>query len=339
MLGIVWLWLAVYLSGMLISKLSGEKETSQLWIHLTGFFFLFFSQGTVFTIAQLLGWSFGQARNLLLFTLAAVSGGAVFVCKKELADLPAKIKRAFSREEGKSLYFALIGWLWVGILMVVSRGMVLNRQDALLETMQTTLLTDTMNRVHPFTGQTMELGVIFSRKIQTLPFWYAALQNWTGFSAQDTVWVCGSFFTITFSLLAFGELASLLFGRDFRKTLLFVCMMELLILSGDYFRGATGYRMLFYGYAGETIVGAVAIPAILIILYRLFAPYFHGQNTEAEARDRIGVWGAALQLGLVMAASVFLTSLFWGPVLLVITIILCLLCLGGVCLIRKLREK
>ena len=229
MLSIVLLWSAVYLTGMLLCKISGEKETSQLWIHLAGFFFLFFSQGIVFTAAQLLELSFGQACTylILILTLAALAG--LFAGRKELAALPGKLRQLFGEDKKKKLYFALMCWLWLGIFLVLGTGMVMNRQDALLEIMQTTLETDTINKIHPFTGQPMELGVIFSKRLQTLPFWYAALQTWTGCSAQDTVWVWGSFFTITFSLIAFTELASLLFKRDFQKIWLFVCLMELLI--------------------------------------------------------------------------------------------------------------
>lgn len=338
MISIVLLWSAVYLTGILISKISGEKEAGQLWIHLIGFFFLFFSQGIVFTLAQLLDWSFGQARSLLVLVLGAASLLGLLAGRREIAALPQKLKELFHAKEKKTLYLALVGWLWLGIWMALGTGMVMNRQDALLETMQTTLLTDTLNKVHPFTGQPMELGVVFSRRIQTLPFWYAALQSWTGFSAQDTVWVWGSFFTITFSLMAFTELASLLFARELQKTWMFACLLELLILSGDYFSGAAGYRLLFYGYAGETIVGFVAVPAVLIILYRFLTPWFHHPEEEGDGA-KLGPVGTAVQLALVVGTSLFLAPLLWGPVLLVVAILFGLLCLGVICLVKRVRRK
>ncbi|MGN0304912.1 MAG: DUF6077 domain-containing protein [Lachnospiraceae bacterium] len=338
MLGIVLLWLTVYLSGMLLGKLGREKETSQLWIHLTGFFFLFFCQGLVFTAAQLLDWNFGQALNVLALVLGAISLVALILCKKELAALVDRRKKAVPGREKKSAYLALVFWLWLGIFLVLCKGMVGNRQDALLETMQTTLLTDTMNKYHPFTGQPMELGVILSKKILTLPFWYGALKSWTGFSAQDTVWVWGSFLTITFSLMAFSELAGLLFRRDFRKTWLFACLLELLILSGDYVSSAEGYRLLFYGYAGETIVGAVALPMLLCVLYRLLAPIFQHQEEFDREREGITLWGALLKLLLVYASSLFLAPFLWGPVLLGIATLIFGICLGGICIIQRLRK-
>lgn len=335
MLGIVLLWLAVYLSGMLLCKIGREKETSQLWIHLTGFFFLFLVQGALFTIAQLLHWSFEKSAYILLAILCVSTVLSVLICRKELIKKIGNLKMMLTKKEKKSLHLWLIGWLWLGIFLVLCTGMTVNRQDALLETMQTTLLTDTMNEYHPFTGQPMALGVIFSRKILTLPFWYAAVCRWTGFSPQDTVWVWGSFLTITFSLLAFSELAGLLTKRDTRKNWLFVVLLELLILSGDYFSGASGYRLLFYGYSGETIVGMAALPMVISILYRLCLPLLHSREDESLQKERIGLWAALLKLGLILGASLFLAPLLWGPVLLLLAIILFAICL---CIIRLIKR-
>lgn len=338
MLGIVVLWLAVYLTGILLCKTGWEKETSQLWIHLTGFFFLFLTQGIVFTAAQLLNWSFSQAWMILTGILGAVSFLALAVCRRELGRVMDKIKSLRKRKEKETgRYMALTAWLWLGIFLVLCIGMVGNRQDALLETMQTSLQTDTLNQIHPFTGMPMELGVIFSKKILTLPFWYGALCRWTGFSAQDTVWVWGSFFTITFSLMAFGELAGLLFKRDRKKTWLFMILLELLILSGDYFSGTAGYQLLFYGYAGETIVGAVALPMLLTVLYRLLAPFFQ-EEQFCPAKEGMSLWGAVLKLILIFGSSLFLAPLLWGPGILVVGVILFGLCLAGVRLIKKVSK-
>ena len=337
MLSIVVLWLAVYLTGMLLCKTGREKGASQLWIHLTGFFFLFFIQGIVFTAAQFLGFGFGQACQLLAGLLAGISLLAAIICHRELAEKLAEAGRFWKkrRENGRGLYYGLAGWLWLGIFLVLFSDVVGNRQDALLETMQTSLATDTINQIHPFTGQPMELGIILAKKILTLPFWYGALCQWTGFSPQDTVWVWGSFFTITFSLMAFSELAGLLFERNFKRTWLFAILLELLILSGDYFTGTAGYQLLFYGYTGETIVGAVALPMLLTLLYRLLAPLFQKEERFCQKRERLGLWSALLKLGMIFGAAFFLAPVLWGVGFLTIGAILFVICLAGAGLIKK----
>ena len=92
MLGIVLLWIVVYLSGMLFCKIAGEKETSQLWKHLIGFFVLIFCQGVVFFGGQLLGWDFSKSALVLTLLLLTVCGVSMLVCKKELLKNWQKVK-------------------------------------------------------------------------------------------------------------------------------------------------------------------------------------------------------------------------------------------------------
>lgn len=337
MLGLVLVWLTVYLTGMLLCKIGGKKETSQLWIHLTGFFFLFLVQGGVFTAAQLLNLSFGKATLLMLVILAGCDLLALLLCQRQIRETIARIRNGRKENRQGNLQLWLIGWLWLGMLLVLSTGSEGNRLDAVLETVQTTLYTDTMNRFHPFTGQEMELGVILSKKVLTLPFWYAALARWTGFSAAETVLVLGSFLTITASLMAFTQLANLVMGRKTRENWLFVVLLELLILSGAYATAASGYRLLFYGYSGETIVGMAALPMLLCVLYRLCIPLLLGRHSRVRQEDQLGVWGALVKLGLLFGSSLFLAPLTWGPILLLIGTVLFVICLCLVLWINRSR--
>ena len=214
MLGIVLLWIVAYLSGMLICKMSGEKETSQLWKHLIGFFFLIFCQGCVFFIGQLLGWSFGKAGMVLALVLLISAAISLLFCRKEMGTFVENIKNFSLKKVNYPRHKALLVWLFLGIVLVVAFGTVTNRDDAMAETVITTLMTNSMNQFHPFTRRPLELGVILSRKIITLPFWYSFLSQWTGLDGVDTVWILGTLLTALCSLLAFGELGSLLFFRE-----------------------------------------------------------------------------------------------------------------------------
>ena len=332
MLGIVFLWIVVYITGLLFCKIGGEKETSQLWIHLTGFFFLFFCQGAVFFGGQMLGFGFEKTCQILFLVLMIVSLFAVLICRKDLIQLFQKVISFRFDKISYGRYKALLLWLFLGITLVISFGTIGNRTDAIAETVNRTLMTDTMYQYHPFTGQFMEHGMILSRKIITLPFWYGALSLWTGLSATDTVWILGSILTAMLSLMAYGELAGLLFARNFRKTWLAVVLMELLYLSGDYCMEAAGYRQLFYGYSGETIVTTVILPVMLCVLYRLFGGILRSDfNKEKES---ITIWGAAVKLGLCFASTLFLTSFVWGAVILVLGAALFVLSAAGTRLIK-----
>ena len=337
MLGIVLLWIAAYLSGMLVCKIGGEKETSQLWKHLIGFFFLIFCQGCVFFGGQLLGWSFSKAGLVLTLVLFLVSVISLLLCRKELGIFFGNIKNFSLKNITYPRHKALLLWLFLGIVLVVAFGTVVNRDDAVAETVVTTLMTDTMNKYHPFTRRPLEFGVILSRKIITLPFWYSILSVWTGFEGVDTVWVLGTLLTVLCSLLAFGELGGLLFFRDFRKTWLLIVLLELLYLSGDYCVGAAGYRQLYYGYSGEVIVATVIIPCVLCILYRFLGTYVR-EDFPTE-QEKLNLWGLILELGLCVGCCLFLIPMIWGVYMVILSIGVFFLSIAGVRLTKRKRGE
>jgi len=337
MLGIVLVWIVVYLSGMLFCKICGEKETSQLWKHLIGFFVLIFCQGTVFFTGQLLGWNFRQSGDILMVLFVFLCIVSVIWCKKELAEVLQAAKKFSFGKMKNGRYVALFFWLLMGIMFVIVTGTAGNRNDAMVETVQTTLMTNSMNQYHPFTRQPLELGVIMSKKLVTLPFWYSTLCLWTGMEAVDIVWGLGTLITVICSLLAFGELGGLLFFRNFKKTWLLLILMELLYMSGDYYIGSAGYRQLFYGYSGEVIVSAVLIPCIFCVLYR-FCGSILREDFPVE-KEKISIWGFILSMGLLVACSLFLTSYVWGIFMVVLSVILFVISIIGVRFTKKNKKK
>lgn len=320
MLALIILWIVVYLSGLLFCKIGGEKEASQLWIHLTGFFFLFFSQGVIFFGAQLLGWSFTRAIHCLEVVYGAVTIGAVCLCTKELKMIWEKIKNRKAESRGYRRYFCLIIFLFIGLLWMISLQMGENREDAVVEIAATTILTDTMNQYHPFTHQPFSLGVIMSRKIITLPFWYGALSHWTGLEAVMTVQVLGSGVSLLFALLAFAELGNLLFERNLHYTCWLVILMEFLYLSGDYFLGNESYRQLHRGYSGEAITVSIIMPCVIIVLYRLLGKYLR-ENFKKEILG-ISMGNGLIRISLLLIISLFLTTVQWGIFVLLLAIFL-----------------
>lgn len=333
----VFLWIVVYLSGMLFCKICGEKETNQMWKHLIGFFFLFFCQGVVFFGGQLLGWGFRQTGTALTIFLIFVCALSALICRKELKEQKQRISLRDWKKDQRIRYWGLCFWIFLGLVLVVTFSVSGNRSDAVVETVQTTLMTDTMYQYHPFTKEKLELGVITSRKIITLPFWYALLSLWTGLDAAETVWILGTLLTMICSLLAFGELGGLLFFRNFKKTWLLLLFMELMYLSGDYYTGAAGYRQLFYGYSGEVIVATAVLPAVYCILYRFFGRFL--RKDFPEKQEHICLWGLILELGLCLGCTVFLTTFAWGLLMIFMGAGLFLISILGVWLTKRKKQK
>ena len=320
MLALIILWVVVYLSGLLFCKIGGEKEASQLWINLTGFFFLFFSQGVIFFGAQLLGWSFTKALHCLEAVCAAVAIAALCFCFKDLKITWDRLKNWKVKSQEYGRYFGLIIFLFIGLLWMILLQMGENREDAVVEIASTTLMTNTMNQYHPFTHQPLSLGVIMSRKIITLPFWYGALSHWTGLEAVMTVQVLGSGVSLLFALLAFAELGNLLFERNLHYTCWLVILMEFLYLSGDYFLGNESYRQLYRGYSGEAITVSIIMPCVIIVLYRLLGKYLR-ENFKKEVLG-IGIGNGIIRISLLLIISLFLTTVQWGIFVLLLAIFL-----------------
>lgn len=323
MVSLVLLWAAAYLSGMLFCKMIGEKETSQMWKHLIGFFFLIFCQGCVFFAGQLLGWNFNKAGDTLLCLYVVICVLGIFVCRKEWMQMIKDRKGfSFSRITHKR-HKALFLWLFLGLIFAVAAKAGMSRNDAMLEIVQTTLMTDSMNQYHPFTKVPLESGVILSKKIITLPFWYSVLSVWTGFDALVIVRIVGTLITFVFSFLAFGELGRLLFFDDFRKTWLLLVFMELLYLSGDYYMGAEGYRQLYYGYSGEVITVSVILPCVICMLYRFLGSFL--RKDFPKEKEKIKPISLIAQLGLCISCCFFLTSYVWGAALIFVAACVCVI--------------
>lgn len=324
MIGVVIVLILSYLTGMLLETIGKGKETSWMWKLLIGFFFLLLCQGPVLVAAQLLSWNFRKAAFAAMGVMVLPGLVSLIFCGKKLFWNLRKMNFAKWREPSELGRSLLLLGLFLGMALLLFRYRGFLRQDAMVETVQTTLYTDTMNQYHPITGQEMEM--IFSKKILTLPFFYSMLTFLNGGESTAVVWIWGSLFSFLLTLASQSELAGLLFHRDRKKTWLFVFFLELLYLSGDYAAGTFGYRQLLYGYQGETIVAGALLPLVISVLYRCF-----GQALDtAFEREKEGMplWKGALLLGLCLGVSLFLAPPATGALLVLITVVVFFLCLG-----------
>lgn len=324
MIGVIIVLILGYLTGLLLETIGKGKETSWMWKCLIGFFFLLLCQGPVFVAAQVLQWEFRKAAFLAAVVCVLPALLSLIFCRRKLWGTLGKSEVVSWREKSKLVRYALVVILFLCMLLLLFRYSGTLRQDAMAETVQRTLYTNTMNQYHPLTGQEMEM--IFSKKIITLPFFYSMLSLLTGTDGISMVWIWGSLLTFFLALAAQSELAGLLFHRDVKKTWLFVLFLELLYLAGDYAFGTFGYRQLLYGYQGETIVAGVILPLVVAILYRCFGQVL--DVTFDKEREGLPLWKGVLLLGVCLGASLFLTSLATGVLLLLITVGVFFLCMG-----------
>ena len=137
---------------------------------------------------------------------------------------------------------------------------------------------------------------------------------------EITVRVLGTSFCLIFSFMAFAYLGNLLFHDNKNHTYLLLIMMEFFYLSGDYDSSMDAYRLLYRGYSGEVIVALVILPAVIITLYRLTGFLLREDFQRQEQGIEIGT--AIGNLSLCFGASIFLTTITWGALMLFLSLFL-----------------
>ncbi|MBR6237965.1 MAG: hypothetical protein IKQ83_02860 [Lachnospiraceae bacterium] len=298
-----------YMAGYILKTVTLRREIGQIETYLTGFFFLFLIQGAVFVTADsFMGLAFAGLCDCYVGMIIAVA--AVFAVTVIINIILNKKRGREERYRQKltkrewiliSLMF-LIGIL-VCIRVVGTIGYV--REDFMFPTVKTTLATGTVNAYNPITSRPYVYGIINSRKVITLPIYYACT---CAVFKMDPILLLYVICTIqTVICTYFSCVLFIIPIIRFRERLyMFGIFLGALLLSGDYFNYAIGGKLLWNGYAGDTIVAAVMLPYVLFLI----------MSGYRERRLKII---DSLKLFLVFFSSVFITGVAKGALLICIT--------------------
>ena len=226
----------------------------------------------------------------------------------------------------------LFGLMILTFVLVIMRVFLFEnviREDAMLETVRTTVQSGTMFRIHPMTGQLLESGYITSRKVITLPLYYAFLSGVTHIEPAQLLYVVITAQTIMSAFLSGALLLSGVFQKNRKHIFTFEFILGLLLLSGDYYLPTASGRLMWNGYAGDVICAVVMLPYILFVLRQ----WYMRENSENPP----GIGQRILYIfktGFCLVTSVFLTGLATGLLFLIIIIVI----LGLSCLIKTIKE-
>lgn len=332
-IGIILLFILPLMAGCACKGILRWKGTSQIETYLIGFFFLFFLQGVVLVPCVFLNLGFSMACNVLMAVI-----GAVFVAGMIMASLAfvhAK-KEGTALEKRKSpwrkkdrLLFA--GMLVVFVLLIVRMvlGLDVLRDDIVLETVNTTVSTETMFTYHPLTGMIMDGGMITSKKIVTLPLFYAVFADFFGMEAKYLLYLVINVIVIGCSYYACALLLNKVTILTRSKMYAYWMVYGLLILAGDYHKSTLAYRLLYQGYEGITICFGVMMPYLLYVILS----WYRSEGDE----EKITIWTRlmyVLKIALVFACSMVITGLGAGFLFLFMTGAVAAVC----CLIKSIKE-
>lgn len=339
LIGVLLIFVLPYLVGYLLKIITKQKETGQIETYLTGFFFLFLLQGVIFFSGVLMKTGYSKIYSffcvvllILMIILLAIAAFTVIrrVVRKEKTGRIVLKKDKWKREE--KILFCIMLFVFVLVGVRILSGEQTLRNDDMIETIRTTLQTDTMYQYHPLTGQPFEAGMILSKKLITLPFFYSALSKITEIAPDILIYDFISILTLIVSCFAISLLFSDLFRHVRRKVFTFEIIYGLLILSGDYLKDNLAYHIMWNGYAGATICAAVMVPYLLYLLIQ----WFKKENGEEKVTLFIRLM-YILKTAVCLLASLFMTGIATGFLFLVITIVIAAVCCQIIA-VKEVRE-
>ena len=332
-IGAVLFMLLPYLAGYSCKRILRWRETNQIETYLIGFFFLFFLQGVILIPCVWLEKSLAAAGNMFLVAALVITLAAavLFACqffadrKKEPQE--TKIKAVWKKTERTMLFIMILVFLVILIRMVLGMGIL--REDIALETVLASLQSDSLFKTHPLTGRTMEAGMIASKKIVTLPLFYACVVQLTGMEADIFLYLVTGVLVLLCSYYAVALLFSKVTMPTRGKLYVFWIVYGLMLLAGDYHTDTLAYRMLYRGYDGTTICFGVILP---YLLYLVISWYKQESGEEAVAPAVRVMYVLKMLLGL--AVSVVVTGLGTGFVFLFMAMVIAGIC----CLLKYIKE-
>ncbi len=332
-IGILLLFILPFVAGHACKGILRWKETNQIETYLIGFFFLFFLQGVVLVPCVFLNLDFVTASMALMAVM-----GVVFVLG--LVMFLVAYKGAKKAEEGeekrkspwrKKDRFLFAGMILVFALLIVRMipGLNILRDDTVLETVNTTVRTGTMFTHHPLTGMVMDGGMITSKKIVTLPLFYAVFVQFFGTDAKYFLYLAVNVLVLGCSYYACVLLLNKVTILTRSKLYVYGLVYGLLLLAGDYHKSTLTYRLLFQGYEGTTICFGVMMPYLLYLILS----WYRSEGAE----EKMSIYARVtyvLKIALVFACSMVITGLGTGFLFLFMTGAIAAVC----CLIKSIKE-
>lgn len=320
-LGIFLIIFTPFALGTIINFITRQKKTNQIETYLIGFFSFFLIQGVIFSLYNFVHVPFETCCKLLSYVNYGIIGCFLIIAVFGFKTYIAKDIKSLAIRKEEILIFSI---LVVAVIVVICRVFSLyyyERDDIMLDTVRINILTDTVNTYNPLTGRPYELGMITSKKLVTMPLYYTYWCVTYGIGARALLYLVCTYQTLACVFLATRcTMTAILKSR--RKKMLGSFFVAVLLASGDYFKGAIGYKVLWNGYDGTAIIAAVMMAYIIYLVMDIY------RLERGDYGDK--TWGARLirifRIMLCLASTIFMASLATGLLLLVLCLMSMIVC-------------
>lgn len=248
--------------------------------YVSGVLTLFVISGALQLLLLKLSRPFSDYQTIypLMILLLSLIGLVLF-----LIDLRGRLKeqgmyehirgfvRSFLQDRGSLLFYVLT--LIIILLCCVRIWMepADTTGDFTLETLRTTLETDSIYQYNSLTGQYIEEGMPIRQQLLTLPFFLAFISKWLSMDADLLVYRLFPCFVLLLSMFVYGRWGAFLFPRQRQKQSGFLFVISFMVLAGDYARLAPAAILLHQGFTGNALCVGVVLPfAIYLCMKRTF---------------------------------------------------------------------
>ena len=272
------LWLLVALVPFLLGKgalriLYGNQMTQEWSLSdnvLTGWMLCIGLAEAVHLGAVAAGWSF--LRTVSIFTVligigCLVMAGVLLVNKKKNSTQKPQQTRQLKNPE-KLVWTAFGVLALMQLIYVMTMQSVYVQSDMTLESVNSFIDSDAIYQINPLTGKEYTAGMPMRLRILCLPTLYAILAQ--GFQLDTEMLVYGMIpaLVLVGCYLAYGTLAKKLFPKKPFSSGVFMILVAILLMAGDYSYGMDGFGVLHSGFRGVSIRAAILLPYTVGLMLR-----------------------------------------------------------------------
>lgn len=280
MLSIVWLFLIPLCIGAIPATFVDKKQYSPSFMWTSGYI-LEWAVFQVICVPIILMedmgeryfpyvvYSFGTVSVLL-----GIEGIVLWLCKAR------KTPREKSRTTKKELVFWIVFGVLLAIQLVASVTMhYADGDDAFyVAVANLTESSETMYKLSPYDSGAMELSTRYG--LAPFPIWLAFLARVTGISTVIMAHTVLATVLILLTYVIYGQIAELLFSEKKELKPIFLSLMALLIIFGNYSIYTVENFLIARSRQGKAALGNVIIPMVITLFLILFRRIQEEKKTE-----------------------------------------------------------
>lgn len=276
---LVFLFLVIvpFFVGCTVGKVADPFEYGLLDTYLDGVLMLFVLSGLVQFVTVLFHRAFGEYIIIyaVLLTLLFIPGVFLFGWgmrkdgkNKIFLEKGKGFFRFWFADRASQVLTLLNILIFVFCIARVLFGTVDLHGDFTMETVRTTLETDSIYEYDSFTGQVLNEGMPIRQKILTLPFFLAMLCEIAGVNPGILIYKVFPCFLLMWTAMLCAKWGSLLFPKQREKESGFLMLTGCLLLFGDYAQMAPASLLLHQGFTGNALCALFVIPYTLYLCLR-----------------------------------------------------------------------